>query len=346
MFDRKSDAVAWEQDQRRQLRGGEWLDPRRGRVTLAMIEPEWSASRQRLKRKTREADASAWERHIRPRFGRLPVASITPAQVEHWVGGLVGEGLSTSTANRYLSTLRSVLAFAIADGRIRRNPAGKVRLPSGGRARREGEFLTVEELGEFAQVCHGRYADVVEVLGLCGLRWGELAGLQVGDRVSVPGPGLRLKRTVLASSSDGSLYVDTLKGRQARTVALPASVVAIVDRWSAGKASGDWLFGAPGGGPLSESNWRRSVRWSAACISVKRPRLRPHDLRHTAASIWLGAGADPKVVQRMLGHASAAMTMDLYGHLIDANLWEAARRVGGTSGAPEGKSMQDGAEES
>jgi hypothetical protein len=47
----------------------------------------------------------------------------------------------------------------------------------------------------------------------------------------------------------------------------------------------------------------------------------------------LGAGADPKVVQRILGHASAAMTMDLYGHLIDRNLWEAAQKVGGITGA-------------
>jgi hypothetical protein len=61
--------------------------------------------------------------------------------------------------------------------------------------------------------------------------------------------------------------------------------------------------------------------------------MRPHDLRHTAASIWLAAGADPKVVQRVLGHASAAMTMDLYGHLIDHSLWDAAKRVGGTTGA-------------
>ena len=58
-----------------------------------------------------------------------------------------------------------------------------------------------------------------------------------------------------------------------------------------------------------------------------------HDLRHTAASVWLGARADPKVVQRVLGHATASMTMDLYGHLVDANLWEAARPIGGILGA-------------
>ncbi len=48
----------------------------------------------------------------------------------------------------------------------------------------------------------------------------------------------------------------------------------------------------------------------------------------------LGAGADPKVVQRVLEHASAAMTMDLYGHLIDRNLRDAADRFGGTTGHP------------
>ncbi len=117
-----------------------------------------------------------------------------------------------------------MLAFAVADGRLARNVATGVPLPRGAKVRREGQFLTLDELHAMVTAATGRYADVVTVLG-------------------------------------------------------------------------------------------------------------PHDLRHTAASIWLGAGADPKVVQRVLGHASAAMTMDLYGHLIDRNLWEAADRVGGTTGA-------------
>jgi len=71
--------------------------------------------------------------------------------------------------------------------------------------------------------------------------------------------------------------------------------------------------------------------------------VRVHDLRHTAASLWLAAGADPKVVQRVLGHATASMTMDLYGHLVDANLWQAARLVGDTSGTFEapGGALED-----
>ncbi|MGH3500155.1 MAG: tyrosine-type recombinase/integrase [Nocardioidaceae bacterium] len=191
----------------------------------------------------------------------------------------------------------------------------------------------MDELHDLEQACTGAYAPVVIVLGLTGLRWGELAGLQPRDRLSVPGPGLRLQRAVLASTSGGELFVDTLKGRRARTVPLVDAVAPIIDEWATGKGPDAWLFAAPLGGPLSESNWKRSVGWSQATIKIGRPGFRVHDLRHTCASLWLGSGADPKVVQRILGHASAAMTMDLYGHLIDHNLWDAARRFGGTTGA-------------
>jgi integrase len=209
-----------------------------------------------------------------------------------------------------------------------------VRKPTSGRTLREGQALTLEELRALTKACKGRYRDVVPVLALAGLRWSELAGLQVADRVSIPGPGLRLRRAVLASGG-GALYVDTLKNNRARTVPLVLDLVPIVDRWSAGKAPDAWLFDAPEGGPQRESNWKRSVGWSEATSAVGLSGFRVHDLRHTAASVCLGVGADPKVVQRVLGHATTAMTMDLYGHMVDANLWQAAQLIGDTSGTLE-----------
>jgi integrase len=341
VFDRKADAVAWEQDQRRRLRLGEWIDPRRGQVALSVVAVAWLSSRSSVKRRTRESDEAAWRNYICPRFGNWPVASITAAEVSGWVGSLVARGLAPSTATRALATLRSILAFAVADARIQHNVAAAVRRPTSGHARREGQALTLDELRELMEACQGCYRDVVPVLALAGLRWGELAGLQAGDRVSIPGPGLRLRRTVLASGGGGALYVDTLKSNRGRTVPLVLDLVPIVDRWSAGKAPDAWLFEAPRGGPLRESNWKRSVSWSAATAAAGLRGFRVHDLRHTAASVWLGAGADPKVVQRVLGHATASMTMDLYGHLVDANLWEAARTIGGILGASAPPVQQD-----
>lgn len=342
MFERRADAVAWEQDQRRRLRLGEWIDPRRGRVPLSVVATDWLGSRGSVKRRTRETDEGVWRNYIQPRFGNWPVASITSAEVSSWVGSLVARGLAPSTATRALATLRSVLAFAVADGRVTHNVAATVRKPTRGRVRREGQALTLEEVRALTEACKGRYRDVVLVLALGGLRWGELAGLQVSDRVRVPGPGLGLRRAVPASAGGGALYVDTLKNNRAQTVPLVMDLMPIVDRWSAEKAPDAWLFPAPGGGPLWESNWKRTVEWKAATAAIGLQGFRVHDLRHTAAALWLAAGADPKVVQRVLGHATAATTMDLYGHLVDDNLWQAAQAVGGISGASELSGPHDG----
>lgn len=342
VFERRTDAVAWEQDQRRRLISGEWIDPRRGRVAIEVVAVDWLASRRTVKRRTAETDRGSWENYILPRWRGRPVASITAAEVSAWLGDLLRRGLARSTATRALATLRSLLSFAVSDGRLAVNVAASVQAPSGGQARREGQVLEPDELRALADACSGRYAELVLMLGLQGLRWGELAGLRVGDRVLVPAPGLRLMRAVLASNGGGELYVDTLKSKRPRTVPLLPEAADIVARWSEGKGSEDWLFPAPEGGPLRETNWKRSAGWTRAKASIGRATLRVHDLRHTAASIWLGGGADPKVVQRVLGHASAAMTMDLYGHLIDRNLWDTAQRLGGMLGARQPPPEEDG----
>lgn len=81
VFDRKRDADAWEEDQKRRLRMGDWFDPRRGRVVLSVVAADWLDSRQTIKRNSLALEVGVWRRHIEPRFGRLPVASITTADV-------------------------------------------------------------------------------------------------------------------------------------------------------------------------------------------------------------------------------------------------------------------------
>ena len=187
VFDRKGDAVAWEQDQLRGLRLGEWIDPRRGRVPLDQVAVDWLESRGTVKRRSKESDESSWRLHVKPAFGDRPVASITRAAIANWLGGLVSGGASASSVNRYLATLRSLLAFAVADGRITANPAEGLKPPSGAHTRREGQFLTLPELRALAAACAAPYGDLVLFLGLSGLRWGEAAGLKVGDLVDSPG---------------------------------------------------------------------------------------------------------------------------------------------------------------
>jgi site-specific recombinase XerD len=101
---------------------------------------------------------------------RSGAALITAAEVSSWVGSLVARGLAPSTVTRALATLRSVLAFAVADGRVQHNVAATARRPTSGRARREGQGLTSDELRALMKACKGRYRDVVPVLALAGLR--------------------------------------------------------------------------------------------------------------------------------------------------------------------------------
>jgi hypothetical protein len=77
------------------------------------------------------------------------------------------------------------------------------------------------------------------------------------------------------------------------------------------------------GSPLRAAIFRRG-HFEAAAAAIGIPGLHPHELRHTAASLAIAAGADVKVVQQMLGHASATMTMDTYGHLFENRLDEVA----------------------
>jgi integrase len=92
------------------------------------------------------------------------------------MGELMARGLARSTVTRALATLRSLLAFAVADGRITVNAAAMAKAPTGGQAAREGQMLNLSELAALATACHGPYADLIMLLALEGLRWARSPG--------------------------------------------------------------------------------------------------------------------------------------------------------------------------
>jgi len=153
------------------------------------------------------------------------------------------------------------------------------------------------------------------------------------------------------------VHLGTLKSGKTRTVALPRFVVDEVARTCEGKSHGDliWPSRADGylGPPSSHDSWLsgavdrcQKAATSARAAESKRkakderkepttpvfPRVTAHALRHTAASLAISAGANVKVVQRMLGHASAAMTLDLYADLFDDDLTGVAVKLDETVG--------------
>ena len=116
----------------------------------------------------------------------------------------------------------------------------------------------------------------------------------------------------------GRLSWTTPKTHYTRAVPFPPSLLEPIRSLCAGKEPEDLVFTSPEGWPLRLNNWRRRV-FDPACKELGL-KVSPHDLRHTAASLAIQRGANVKAVQRMLGHASAAMTLDVYAGLFSDDL--------------------------
>ena len=119
----------------------------------------------------------------------------------------------------------------------------------------------------------------------------------------------------------------TLKNHQRRQVPLPRFLSEELAVHVAGKASGDFVFAAEKGASCTHANFRR-MSFDPAVRAAGLEGLTPHALRHTAAWPAIATGANVKVVQTMLGHQSATMTLDLYGHLLADQLDEVADAMG------------------
>jgi integrase len=115
------------------------------------------------------------------------------------------------------------------------------------------------------------------------------------------------------------VIVGTTKNHQRRSVPIPRFVADELAAQLAGKAPGDLVFTAPEGGVLRNTNFRPRF-FDPAAEKAGLAELTPHELRHTTASLAVAAGANVKAVQQMLGHASAAITLDVYAGLFADDL--------------------------
>ena len=127
---------------------------------------------------------------------------------------------------------------------------------------------------------------------------------------------------------NGRLVFGTTKAHASRSVPVPGFLREHLATAMTGKGRDDLLFTSPQSEPLRLSNFRQRVFDPAVC-SAGLDGLTPHGLRHTAASLAVNSRANVKSVQRMLGHASAAMTLDVYADLFDDELDDVAGRLDG-----------------
>ena len=139
---------------------------------------------------------------------------------------------------------------------------------------------------------------------------------------------MRRRISVVEAVSEvrGKLLWGTPKTHQQRSVPIPKFLVDPLDVLKAGKGPQDLIFTEARGWVLRNHNFRRDV-FADAAVAAGLKGLTLHELRHTAASLAISSGANVKAVQRMLGHASAAMTLDVYSGLFDDDLDGLAARM-------------------
>ena len=331
-FRTKGQADDWLAEVRTDTRRGSFVDPALAKVTIGTWGEEWIARQAHLTEKSTESLLSLWRSRVKPRWDRVQLGRVRHDDVVQWVADLLKEGLSASRTRQSYHLLTGLLDDAVKAGRLPRNPAAGVDLPRLPPGRRM--YLTHRQLAQLAAEAVHRapgvgaeidpvkdapiHRTVVLVLGYCGLRWGELAELRVR----------------CWDSARKRLSVEKSKNHEARSVPVPDRVAELLDALAKDRPRDARLFTSPRGAAINGRNFRDRY-YDAAAGRIGFPDLDVHSLRHTAASLAIAAGANVKVVQRMLGHKSAKMTMDRYGHLFDTDLDDVATRLSAAAAAAD-----------
>lgn len=294
----------------------QYIDPRDAKVQVAELGRVWLEDQAAvLKPSSLRPLESAWRVHVSPRWSRIAVGDIRYSDVRAWVTELSATK-GASTVIRSYGILAAILDVAVRDRRIQENPVRGIRLPKKTPKRRV--YLSHRQVDLLAK--ESRFPDLVYFLAYTGMRWEEVTGLRVRDVDLIRRRVFVQENAVLVGSA---IHVGTPKTHAARSVPFPDFLVAQIDLAMAGKRQESLLFGDGSGHlirPNSQDGWFAAAVRRAMAKDPTFGRVTPHDLRHTAASLAISAGANVKAVQRMLGHASAAMTLDTYADLFDDDL--------------------------
>ena len=291
-----------------------------------------------------ESTAASYRREVEgwviPEMGGMRLSALTPAQVAEWQNSLAGSprrdgrGVIGARTAQYISTIfRRALGDAVRLGLIARSPAAAV--PRLRAARPEMTAWSAPEARAFlASVDGDRLSALWWLLTLRGLRRGEALGLRWVD-VDLEAGRISIRRAIIAIGYEVRVSEPkTAKSR--RTIPLDATLVAALSAhrrrqleerlaWGEGWQDSGLVFTREDGTVVHPQTVSRTFERLVRRAGVRAIRL--HDLRHTTATLSIGSGVPVKVVSEWLGHATTAITTDLYQHATPAMLEEAGARL-------------------
>jgi integrase len=311
-FATKTEAARWLSLVESELSRQTWIDPSRGRLPLRMYAEAWVRERPELRPKTVELYRSLLRRHVLPFLGDMPLLKITTERVRSWRTNLLASGVSSTTTAKAYRLLRAIMATAVDDELIIRNPCrikGASSEPTP-----ERPVATVRQVFAIADQVPDRLRALVLLATFASLRWGELVALRRQHLDLDRG----LVRVVAAYNelSTGEMRLGPPKSAAGRrSVALPKlilpSLVTHMGEYAQPGADG-LVFVGPKGSALRRSNFDKMVRWRDVVANAGVPGLRFHDLRHTGNTLVAPYASTRELMSRM-GHSSTRAAI-IYQH--------------------------------
>lgn len=326
MFERKADAERHDALVRADLSRGRYIDDRAGRITVAELAETWRDAQLHTDSTTVRVE-HAVRLHILPMLGQRQIKTVRPSQVQAWVKDRADE-LAPTTLRVVYTYLTSMFSLAVRDQLIASSPCdGRIRLPQIERGSRV--LPTPDQVHRLAELLPDRLAPMVYLAAGCGLRLGEMLGLEVDD-IDFERREIHVRRQ-LKVLSGRQPYLGPVKTKtSARTVELPdvaagplsghvdlgVTPVAVDDNTDPRRATRRdalLLFRGANGEPVNASTFSRT--WAPVRAAVGLPaRWGIHGLRHYYATVLIHAGASVKTVQLALGHSNPTVTLNTYVH--------------------------------
>lgn len=276
-----------------------------------------------------------YDKHIKPYFDKLGVAvtDLTPMQLQNYYNTKLSEGLSASSVKKHHANIHKALDYALKLNVIAYNPADRITLPK--RERYKGKFYNEVQLKQLMELCEGTPIESVVFIAInYGLRRSEILGLK-WSAVDFDENTIIVNHTAVANVG-GVLYDDTTKTKASlRTLPLTDNVKKYLLELKAHQESMALLMGDC----YHKSEYiccyddGREIRpdyvthkFNKILENSDLPKIRFHDLRHSAASLLINAGFNLKEVQEWLGHSNIATTGNIYSHLQYASKVNMANR--------------------
>ena len=272
---------------------------------------------------------------IKPGLGAVKMESLTPHTVQSYYNGLSKEGLAPKTVKNIHGILHKALQQAVANGYIKNNPADRCILPRA--VRKELKPMDENMITVFLKAINGhQFEHLFTVTLFTGMREGEALGL-LWDCVDLTKGTITIdKQLQLIRGSKGQYQMVPTKNSKSRTISIAPYVVTTLkkvkhkqleNRLRYGECWEDtgFVFTDELGHHLSASSVYKSFK--AVMVQIGSPETRFHDLRHSYAVASIKSGDDIKTVQENLGHATAAFTLDVYGHVTEQMKKESAARM-------------------